>query len=94
MKIVTQFEHDQLTPSGLMVHDHHPADPDRQTTVAACVGSIFAQLRQDEPGGPSTPTPRSASWVPASTRNRVVLGRSRAADERLDTFADARQRFR
>ena len=27
MKIVTQLEHDQLTPSGLMVHDHHPADP-------------------------------------------------------------------
>jgi hypothetical protein len=24
---VTQLEHDQLTPSGLMVHDHHPAPP-------------------------------------------------------------------
>jgi hypothetical protein len=30
VKIVAQLEHDQLTPSGLMVHDHHPADPDRQ----------------------------------------------------------------
>ena len=28
MKIMTQLEHDQLTPSGLMVHDHHPADPE------------------------------------------------------------------
>jgi hypothetical protein len=28
VKIVTQLEHDQLTPSGLMVHDHHhPAAP-------------------------------------------------------------------
>jgi hypothetical protein len=27
VKIVAQLEHDQLTPSGLMVHDHHPADP-------------------------------------------------------------------
>jgi MinD-like ATPase involved in chromosome partitioning or flagellar assembly len=32
-----------------MVHDHHhPADPDRQTTVTACVGSIFAQVRHDD----------------------------------------------
>jgi len=31
-----------------MVHDHHPADPDRQNHVAACVGSIFAQLRHDD----------------------------------------------
>jgi hypothetical protein len=30
VKIVTQLEHDQLTPHGIMVHDHHPADPDRQ----------------------------------------------------------------
>lgn len=27
MKIVTQLEHDQLTPSRLMVHDHHAAAP-------------------------------------------------------------------
>ena len=27
VKIVTQLEHDQLTPSGLMVHDHHPCRP-------------------------------------------------------------------
>jgi hypothetical protein len=27
VKIVTQLEHDQLTPSGLLVHDHLPADP-------------------------------------------------------------------
>jgi hypothetical protein len=48
VKIVAQLEHNQLTPSGLMVHDHHPPDPDRQTTVAACVGSIFAQVRHDD----------------------------------------------
>ena len=49
MKIVAQLQHDQLTSSALMVHDrHHPADPDRQTTVAACVGSIFAQVRHDD----------------------------------------------
>ena len=29
VKIVTQLEHDHLTPHGIMVHDH-PADPDRQ----------------------------------------------------------------
>ena len=48
VKIVTQLEHDQLTPSGLMVHDDHPADPIGKTTVAACVGSIFAQVRHDD----------------------------------------------
>jgi hypothetical protein len=49
VKIVAQLQHDQLTSSALMVHDHHhPADPDRQTTVAACVGSIFAQVRHDD----------------------------------------------
>jgi hypothetical protein len=30
VKMVTQLEHDQRTPHGIMVHDHHPADPDRQ----------------------------------------------------------------
>jgi len=30
VKIVTQLEHDRLTPHGIMVHDYHPADPDRQ----------------------------------------------------------------
>jgi hypothetical protein len=31
-----------------MVHDHHPADPDRQNTVAACVGLSCAQVRHDD----------------------------------------------
>jgi hypothetical protein len=30
VKIVAHLEHDQLTRSGLMVGDHHPADPQRQ----------------------------------------------------------------
>jgi hypothetical protein len=88
VKIVAQLENDQLTPSWLMVHDH----PTRigKTTVAACVGSIFAQVRHDD-RWPSTPTPRSASWVPGRpVHDRVVLGPSRAADEHLDTFADVR----
>jgi hypothetical protein len=76
-----------------MVHDHHhPADPDRQTTVAACVGSIFAQVRHDDRvvaihadtafgrlGAPGRPV-----------HDRVAVGPSRAADEHLDTFADVR----
>jgi hypothetical protein len=28
--IGAQLEHDQLTPSRLMVHEHHPSNPDRQ----------------------------------------------------------------
>ena len=35
MKIVAQLEHDQLTPSGLMVHDHHPAAPAPPTRLMA-----------------------------------------------------------
>jgi MinD-like ATPase involved in chromosome partitioning or flagellar assembly len=31
-----------------MVHEHYPADPDRKTTVATCVGLTFAQVRQDD----------------------------------------------
>jgi hypothetical protein len=30
VKIGAQLEHDQLTPSGLMVHEHHPSNLDRQ----------------------------------------------------------------
>ena len=44
MTIAAQLEHDQLTPSGLMVFDHHPADPDRQNH-RRCVGLSFAQVR-------------------------------------------------
>jgi hypothetical protein len=47
--MVTQLEHDELTPHGIMVHDHYPADPDRQTTITACAGSSFAQVRHDDP---------------------------------------------
>ena len=63
-----------------------------KTTVAAWVGSSFAQVRHDDPvvaidadtafgqlGAPGRPV-----------RNRIVLGPSRAADEHLDTFADVR----
>jgi hypothetical protein len=35
VKIVTQLEHDQLTPSGLMVHDHHPAPPAPPTRLTS-----------------------------------------------------------
>jgi hypothetical protein len=38
VKIVAQLEHDQLTPSGLMVHDHHPPTRIGKPTVAACRG--------------------------------------------------------
>jgi MinD-like ATPase involved in chromosome partitioning or flagellar assembly len=31
-----------------MVRDHHPANPERQTTVSTCVRSIFAQAREDD----------------------------------------------
>jgi hypothetical protein len=31
-----------------MVHDHHPADPDRQNQLATCVGLSFAQIRHDD----------------------------------------------
>jgi len=31
-----------------MVHDHHPADPDRQTHRRGLRGSIFAQVRHDD----------------------------------------------
>ena len=62
-----------------------------KTTVAACAGSSFAQVRQDDPVMAITPTPRSARRVPGPTaRDRVVVGLSRAADEHLDTFADVR----
>jgi hypothetical protein len=47
VKIVARLEHDQLTPYGLVVHHHHPPTRIGKTTVAASVGSIFAQLRQD-----------------------------------------------
>jgi hypothetical protein len=63
-----------------------------KTTVAAWVGSSFAQVRHDDPvvaidadtafgqlGAPGRPV-----------HDRVVLGPSRAADEHLDTFADVR----
>jgi hypothetical protein len=33
-----------------MVHDHHPADPDRQNQLATCVGLSFAQIRHDDRG--------------------------------------------
>src|SRR4029077_7316244 len=50
VKIVTQLEHDQLTPHGIMVvHDHHPADRDRQNHRRGLRGSIFAQVRHDDP---------------------------------------------
>jgi hypothetical protein len=35
VNIVAQLEHDQLTPSGLMVHDHHPAAPAPPTRLMA-----------------------------------------------------------
>jgi hypothetical protein len=49
LKIVTQLEHHQLTPHGIMVHDHHTADPDRQNHRRACARSSFAQVRHDDP---------------------------------------------
>src|SRR6478752_10778706 len=51
VEIMTQLEHDQSTPSGLMVDDHHPADPDRKTTVAALlVGSNLRPFTPQWPG--------------------------------------------
>ena len=41
-----------------------------KTTVAAAVGSVFAELRRKTGSSRSTRTPRSASWVVASTRRR------------------------
>jgi hypothetical protein len=61
-KIVTQLEHDQLTPHGLMVHDHHPADPDRQNQLATCVGLIIISDGIDS----STPAGRMMIGVPGS----------------------------
>ena len=46
--MVAQLEHDQLTRSGLWSITANPGHPDRQTTVATCVGLIFAQVRQDD----------------------------------------------
>ena len=40
VEIMTQLEHDQSTPSGLMVDDHHPADPDRQNHRRGLAGGI------------------------------------------------------
>ena len=40
VKIVTQLEHDQPTPSGLMADDHHAADPDRQNHRRGLAGGI------------------------------------------------------
>ena len=63
-----------------------------KTTVATCVGSIFAQVRHDDPvvaiDANTAFGKLGASGRPA--RNRIVLGPSRAADEHLDTFADVR----
>jgi hypothetical protein len=60
-----------------------------KSTVAACVGSIFAQVRQDDRvvaiGGHT-----AFGTFGARVDHRVVLGPSRAADEHLDTFADVR----
>ena len=63
-----------------------------KTTVAACVGLIFAQLRQD---GRVVAIDADTSFGKLAARvdpqrNRVVVGPSRAADEHLDTFADVR----
>ena len=63
-----------------------------KTTVAACVGSSFAQVRHDDRvvaiDADTAFGTLGARVDPA--RNRVVLGPSRAADEHLDTFADVR----
>ena len=63
-----------------------------KTTVAACVGSIFAQVRHDDRvvaiDADAASGTLGAPGRPA--RNRVVPGPSRAADEHLDTFADVR----
>ncbi len=63
-----------------------------KTTVAACVGSIFAQLRQDgRVVAIDADTASGQLTCPGRpARNRVVLGPGRVADEHLDTFADVR----
>jgi hypothetical protein len=60
------------------------------TTVAAAVGSIVAQLRQD---GRVVAVDADTSFGKLGAgsrpaRNRVVLGLAGPADEHLDTFAD------
>jgi hypothetical protein len=45
VKIVAQLQHDQLTPSGLMVVTTTRPTRIGKTTVAACVRSIFEQVR-------------------------------------------------
>jgi hypothetical protein len=92
VKVVARFEHDQLTQSGLMVHDHHPADPDRHNHRRGLRG---VELRAGPVACGSTRAPNLANAVSApmaTTRSswRFVVGPSRAADEHLDTFADVR----
>jgi hypothetical protein len=73
VKIVTQLEHDQPTPSGLMADDHHPADPDRQNHRRGLVRKSVFRVR---PGGSGVP-PRAPSarepyrWLGAGA---VTLG--------------------
>jgi hypothetical protein len=42
VKIVTQLEHDQLTLHGIMVHDHHPADPVSAVDSMAAIDATAA----------------------------------------------------
>ena len=67
MKIVTQLEHDQLTPSGLMVHDTTPPTRIGKTTAATCVGSIFAHVRHDDRVVAIDADTAFGNWVPGST---------------------------
>ena len=41
VKIVTRLEHDQLTTSGLMVHDHHPASPYQAHGIDEALGGLL-----------------------------------------------------
>jgi hypothetical protein len=63
-----------------------------KNTVAACVGSIFAQVhRDDRVVAIHADTAFGTLGARAAPlHDRGVLGPNRAADEHLDTFADVR----
>ena len=70
MKIVTQLEHDQLTPSTLMVHDHHVAAPAPATRLMA---STRPHQNQCPPTRQRTPT--NGSPIPHPDRIEQQAGR-------------------
>jgi MinD-like ATPase involved in chromosome partitioning or flagellar assembly len=73
-----------------MLHDHHPADRMGKTTIAASVGSIFVQLRQD---GRVVAIDADTSFGKLAARidpHAVGSYWNLAADDHLDTFSDVR----